>query len=168
MLLMRQDHGARHRDPELRCQRIIEELVVCPPPKRVVNHQAPVEHRVLKKGPVKGNVMRNSINDDTVAARFHDFHTAERDEFRGHIFDLEGVDLGDQSSWKGVLHSKEYSDSIHGSLKISPRRGVQPLGCGGVPCAVRGRPRTSPCTLRRANQISILGGAATPRNGWLP
>src|SRR2546427_6882225 len=119
MLLMGQDHGARHRDAELRCQRIIEELVVCPPPKRVVNHQAPVEHRVLKKGPVKGNVMRNSINDDTVAARFHDFHTAERDEFRGHILDLEGVDLGDQSSWKGVLHSKEYSDSIHGSpMKI--------------------------------------------------
>src|SRR5204863_2079405 len=67
--MRRQEDSAGDCNADFCCRCVIERLLVSTPPERVVYHRSAGKSRVLEKTAIKGRSLRNSIDNDIVAAR---------------------------------------------------------------------------------------------------
>ena len=84
--MRRQQHRLRHRDADLRGERVVEKFLVGAPPKRIVHDGGAGERRVLEQAAIKRHVLRNAIDDDIVTARLALDHFVDADELRLDVF----------------------------------------------------------------------------------
>ena len=100
MLLVRQQHRGRYGDAQFRGQRVVEEFIVRAPLEWVVDHSRAGEHGVLQKRTVKGNVVRNAVDDHIVPARLRHVYAAHFQMLRHHSAHAERIDVATNAGGK--------------------------------------------------------------------
>lgn len=104
MLFVGQEHCGRYRDPQFRGQCVVEKLVVGAPPEGIVDDFGSGEYSVLEEGPVEGDIVRDAIDDEVVAAGYGDFDAAGLEVLGDHAFDAHRVDVIHQCWRERILH----------------------------------------------------------------
>src|SRR5437879_11240011 len=104
--LLWQQHRLRDGHAELLRRRSVEEFIVGRPPKRIVDDVGALQHGVLQIAAIVGHLMRDAVDNDSVARWFArgrraDTHTFSADAFRS----AEIVDPADERRGKTVLPS---------------------------------------------------------------
>ncbi len=120
ILLVRQQDGARHGDAQLAGESVVEKFVVRGPPERIVDDDGPGERRVLQEAAIEGNVVRDAVDDDRIAAGRCLAHAADLDGLGSDVGKLHRVDALDQRSGEGVLHAVQDANLLH--LLLLPSR----------------------------------------------
>ena len=106
MLIVRQDHGRRDRDPHRVRERVVEELVVGGPPERIVYDNRSMQHGVLQVGAVELNILRDTVDDDVVFFGLVHADAADLYELGRDAIDVHRVDLLHHCGWEGVFHTE--------------------------------------------------------------
>ena len=112
MFLVRQDHGRRNGHTQFVRQGIIEKLVIGSPPERVIDDYCSAEHSILQIGAIEGDVLRNAVYDDPIAARICHLNPTHLDELCRHAFKVHVIDPLDQGGRKRVFHSEDDADFL--------------------------------------------------------
>ena len=118
MFLVRQNHRGRNGHAEFGGQRVVKKFVVGGPPEWIVDDDCSAECGVLEISAIEGDVLRDAVDDDAIAAGFGHLHAAELDELGGHALDLHVVDLFHQRWRKSIFHAEHDADFFHGCLTL--------------------------------------------------
>ena len=118
MLLVRQDDGGRHGYAQLGGQRVVEKLVVCRPPERIVDNERAVESGMLEKGTIEGDVVGDAVHNHRVARELVKMHGAGFDKLGGHVRDVASIDVLHQGTGKAVLHAEQNADLLHAATSL--------------------------------------------------
>ena len=111
-----EQHRFRHRDPDLRGERVVEKLFVGAPPKGVVDHGGPGQRRILEEAAIKRHVLRNPVDDDIVTARLALDDFVEADELGLDAFAAGFLVAAlDEGGRETAFLSEEDSDFFHKS-----------------------------------------------------
>src|SRR2546421_4924516 len=113
VLLVREDDGLRHRDPELARQRALEELLVRLPPEGVVDDRGAHQGRALQMRSVVGDLMRDAVDDHSVPGLLQLPRPTEDGELGRNSFGgAPLVDHVDERPREGVLASDQNPDDL--------------------------------------------------------
>ena len=126
IVLMRQNHRRRRGHAQLRCQRIVEKLIVRRPPERIIDDRRPVQHRMFQKCPVKRNVVRDAIHNHRPRRRPIQPNRPNLHKLRRNPVEILPVDLFHQRARKSILHAEQHADLFHvGHLSSSCTKRVR-------------------------------------------
>ncbi len=66
---MRKHNCFGHGHAQLARKRVVEELIVCAPPERIVDHNRSAQGGILQIGPIEVDVVRDAVDNDSITAR---------------------------------------------------------------------------------------------------
>ncbi len=121
VVLLREQHGLRDGDAELRGEREVEELVVGRPPERVVDDDGAFERRALQEGAVEGHLVRDAVDDEVVADARVVAHAAHLDELGDDLAAAALVDALDERDGERPLAADQQSYFFHGSCPFTKK-----------------------------------------------
>src|SRR5262249_17977768 len=124
MVLVRQQHRARHGHVHGLGDEVIEELVVGRPPDRIVDHAHARAGGAFHERPVERDLVADAVEDEVVLEDAVVFDVRDLDGHGQHAIAAARVDRVNQRPGKGVLHAEEQPDSFlaHRAASLSRDR----------------------------------------------
>src|SRR5262249_26235897 len=104
-----QDDSLRAGNTELRGKGSLEELVVCRPHERIIDHSHSLQDSILEVKPVIRYFVRNTINNHRVGTRLVHARTAQLDELGDNIF-VAAVNFFNECRRKGPFSPDKQAD----------------------------------------------------------
>src|ERR1700758_235058 len=129
MLIVGQHHRGWNCHPQLRRQRVVEELVIRRPPERIVDDHGPMQHGILQISPIERDILRDAIDDHVVLLGLIHAHAANLHKLRRNIAPAHRIDLLDQRGRKRVLHPKHDPNFFHNIHSKSAIPELSAIGC---------------------------------------
>src|SRR5205823_7738072 len=111
----------RNRHADLGRERVVEEFFVCAPPERIIHDRRAGQRGIFEPGPIKRNVLRDSIDHEVVTAWLALDHLVYPDKFRDDVL-AAGFLIHplDKRRRKAVLLAKKNSNFFHHLFSVIP------------------------------------------------
>src|SRR2546421_3966495 len=109
VLFVWQDHCLRAGNTQLRSQGCLEELVVRGPHEGIIDHSHTLEDGILEIEPVIGYLVRDTVNNDGVGARFIHPCAADLNELGDNAF-VAIVNFFDEGGREGPFPPDKQTD----------------------------------------------------------